>query len=98
MAIDADTQVVITMGQLLAGVGAVLVAGGGVLWAVLRFTIGSMRDDVRDIRNSIREMNVVNTRLAEQVALLRTDYAAVKTTNEYLAKWLSQFPSPPRSA
>jgi hypothetical protein len=78
-----------------------------VLWAVLSFTIGGIRDDVRDIRSSIREMNVVNTRLTDQIQLLRTDYVAISSRVEnlnkaidYLMKWLSDLfrnSPPPRS-
>lgn len=73
------------MKALIGGIAAVLLVGGGVLWTVLSFTIGGIRGDVSDIRTSlhdlrgadkesIQEMNAVNTRLTDQISGLRTDF------------------------
>jgi hypothetical protein len=52
--VGLKTPVTITMGNLLAGVAAF----GAVLWAVLTFTIGGLRDDVGAIRDNIKGLNV----------------------------------------
>jgi hypothetical protein len=39
--IDHETAVVITMKQLIWGIGVLLCGGGAVLWAVLTFTVGA---------------------------------------------------------
>lgn len=87
--VHADTPVVITMKALLAGVVGFLLVGGAVLWAVLTFTIGGVRDDVTAIRNSvsglqtavqttdkgaIERSNEINSRLTDQIQGLRTDF------------------------
>jgi hypothetical protein len=96
VAIDANTQVVMSLSSFLMGVGAFLVVGGGVLWAILSVTIGGIRDDVHDIRSSIRGMNAINTSLADQIQLLRTDYVVLSGKMEnlsgsidYLSRWIS---------
>jgi hypothetical protein len=52
--VGLKTPVTITMGNLLAGVAAF----GAVLWTVLTFTIGGLRDDVGAIRQNINGLNV----------------------------------------
>jgi TolA-binding protein len=77
--IHGETQVTFTMKQLLG----VIVIGGGVLWAVLAFTITGMRDDVSAIRTSIQGLQTADkegavriregeTKLIEQIGGLRT--------------------------
>ena len=86
--IGANTQVVITVGSLLVGLAAVLVVGGGVLWAVLAFTIGGMRDDVKAIRDSVGHLQTadresvnravgIELKLREQVGSLKVDFATL---------------------
>jgi hypothetical protein len=96
VAIDANTQVVISLSSFLMGVGAFLVVGGGVLWAVLSVTIGGIRDDVHDMRSSIRGMNAISASLTDQIQLLRTDYVVLSGKMEnlcrsidYLSRWIS---------
>ena len=97
MAIGAATPVTVTMKSLIGGVVAFIVAGGLVLWAVLTFTIGGIRDNVTDIRNSIhdlrgadtqsiQEMNGVNIRLTEQIQGLRTDFVKYSERFDVLSK------------
>jgi len=85
VAIHADTQVVITMKSLITGVIGFVILGGAVLWTVLSFTIGGVRDDVTAIRTSVqalqtadqesvKETNNVNVRLTDQIQGLRTDF------------------------
>jgi hypothetical protein len=82
--IDGETQVTFTMKQLLIGLGSIIVLGGGVLWTVLSFTIGGMRDDVSAIRTSIHGLQTSDkegavriregeTKLIEQIGGLRTE-------------------------
>jgi hypothetical protein len=98
VAVNGDTQVVITMGQLIIGATGFLAALAGVLWAVLRFTVGGMRDDVRDIRNSIRELVSADRALAEQVQGVRIEQATLsgkmdrlQQAIDYFIKQVSQF-------
>jgi len=83
--VHAETQVVITMKALLAGAATFIVVGAGVLWGILSFTVGGIKDDVSDIRSSIQRLNgadkdnvqranEINIRLTDQIQGLRTDF------------------------
>ena len=88
--VDGETAVTLSMKQLLSGIAALILLSGGVLWAVLAFTIGGMRDDLRTIRDSIVVLQkadrdtVIRGRdleveLIKQVAGLRMDIATLRT-------------------
>ena len=94
--IGANTQVVITVGSLLVGLAAVLVVGGGVLWAVLAFTIGGMRDDVKAIRDFMHSLQIADresisrslgteVKLSEQVGSLKVDFATLSSKLDNVA-------------
>jgi uncharacterized coiled-coil protein SlyX len=90
---DTDAVMSISVKALLSSViGGVLtfvVTGGAVLWAVLSFTIGGMREDVGDIRKSLGQAaaevhaigresilrsNEINKNLSDQIQGLRVDF------------------------
>lgn len=82
--IDSDTKVTLTMKQIMWGIVALVCSGGAVLWAVLTFTIGGMRDDVKAIRAQTQTLQTADkdsavriregeNKLAEQIGALRTD-------------------------
>jgi hypothetical protein len=54
--IDSETTVVVTMKHLLWGVGLMLGGGAAVLWTVLTFTIGGVRDDLSGIRAELGDL------------------------------------------
>jgi hypothetical protein len=81
--IHSDTPVTFTMKQLLTTIAAAIVLCGVVLWTVLSFTIGGMRDDVSAIRGSMHYLQTADRdgairirdtegKLAEQIGGLRT--------------------------
>lgn len=83
--LSGDTPVTITMGKLIAGIALLGATIAGVLWGVLSFTIGGVRDDVSAIRQSvialqtadkegIARSNEINIRLTEQIQGLRVDF------------------------
>jgi hypothetical protein len=55
--IDHETAVVITMKQLMWGIGVLLVGGAGVLWTILSFTVGGVREDLSGIRTEIGDLH-----------------------------------------
>lgn len=57
---DLETQVIVTMKTILAAVAALIVGGGAVLWTVLSFTVGGMRDDVKSIRDATQTLQVAD--------------------------------------
>jgi hypothetical protein len=98
--IDASTPVTMTVKQLGAGVIATVLLIIGGLWAVLSFTIGGLRDDVVNTRQSIQVLQVADKdgaihvrdteiKLIEQISGLRTDIAGfsgkLDSTNNAIA-------------
>jgi hypothetical protein len=62
--------------QIASVVVSLLVGGAGVMWAVLNFTVGGLRDDVSAIRNDIGKLQdsaiTAPTKLSDaQLALTR---------------------------
>jgi uncharacterized protein YoxC len=83
-----DSAIVLTMKQTLTGMATLVAAGGGVLWAVLNFTLGGVRDDVKVIRaqtevlqiadkNSAVRIREGENKLIEQIDALRTEIAGL---------------------
>jgi hypothetical protein len=66
--IGGETSVVITMKQIAAGIVALLVGGGAVLWAVLTFTIGGVRDDIGGLRTDVSAIRGDIGKLQESAA------------------------------
>src|SRR6202048_4876067 len=100
--IGANQQVVIALGFFLVELAAVLVVGGGVLWAVLAFTIGGMRDDVNAIRDSVGHLQTadresinravgIELKLSEQVGSLKVDFATLSGKLDNVAGELDSF-------
>jgi hypothetical protein len=88
VAIHADTPVTITMKALITGIVGFTILAGAVLWTVLSFTVGGLRDDVAAIRTSvqglqgadqesIKETNKINTSLKDEIHGLRTGFREV---------------------
>jgi hypothetical protein len=82
--IDSETSVVIPMKHIAGIVGALLVGGGAIMWAVLTFTIGGVRDDVAAIRTDIgklqesaaatpAKLNEAQLALSKDISGLRVD-------------------------
>jgi hypothetical protein len=51
--IDGNTHVVLPMKQILGIVVSLLVGGGVILWTVLSFTIGGLREDIGGLREDV---------------------------------------------
>jgi len=86
--ISGDTVVELTVKQIMAFLCGLLIIGGAVLWTVLSFTIGGMREDVGAIRSSIAalqssdkdaaiKMREAEARFTDQVGNLRTEIAGL---------------------
>jgi hypothetical protein len=65
--INHETVVALTMRQLIGGLAALLVGGGAVLWTVMAFTVGGVRDDVSAIRNDVGELHKSATETPEKL-------------------------------
>lgn len=84
--VDSETKIVLSMKQLLSAIAGLVLLGGGVLWTVLTFTVGGIRDDVSAIRASTQTLQVADkdgavrvreteNRLADQISGLRVSIA-----------------------
>src|SRR5262249_22224538 len=73
------------MKALIGGIVGFVILAGAVLWTVLSFTVGGLRDDVAAIRTSvqglqgadqesIKETNKINLGLKDEIHGLRTDF------------------------
>jgi len=65
--INHETVVAITMKQLIGAIASLIVSGGVVLWAVLTFTVGGVRDDVSAIRADMGELHKSATETPEKL-------------------------------
>jgi hypothetical protein len=86
--INGQTVIAITMKQLLAAIAAIIILAGGVLWTVLTFTLGGMREDLATIRGvtvnlqaadkdtAVRSRDSEN-KLATEIGGLRTEIVAL---------------------
>src|SRR4051794_3800811 len=74
------------MKHVLSGVAALIVLGGAVLWAVLAFTVGGIRDDVSAIRATNQSLQAADkegairireteNKLVEQMGSMRVSMA-----------------------
>lgn len=87
--IDPQTNVVLSIHQMLGGIAGLVILAGGVLWTVLAFTIGGLRDDVSGIRSDVgtlrtdvekapKELSDAQLALTKDISGLRVDLADFK--------------------
>jgi len=67
MTLNGQTTVTFTMGQLLASVLTLVLTGGAVLWGVVSFTIGGVREDIGAIRQATQGLQVADKESAIRV-------------------------------
>jgi len=84
--IDGSTSVVVTVKQIIGAIAALLVGGGAVLWTVLSFTIGGLRDDVSSIRADVGKLQesaaAYPEKLSEAQLALSKDISALRVEVE----------------
>lgn len=68
--IDGETSVAVTMRQMVGGIVALLFGGGAILWAVLTFTIGGVRDDIGGLRSDVSAIRGDLSKLQESAAAM----------------------------